>query len=230
MREGGHRVLVVDDEPLFCRTFAALLQSAGCTVEVAASCDEALERIGASLPFDTVVVDFEMPRRPGLELLAEMSGMAIRPGVHVVSAYVTPFEALAGTVWTKPIHVEKLVPAVASGTGARPDCAFVAFVAAVSNRSCALEIHRDAMAGTLWVGQGRILAARAHTHQERRGGLRAVLALLDSTQPCRIQVVSKADRPAAPSDELLEESLSQVMFTLKAYRARPPLHDASLER
>lgn len=225
----GARVLVVDDEALFRTTFAALLRASGCTVEVAASCDEALERIEASPRFDAVVVDFEMPRRSGLELLAELCGAEVRPLVHVVSAYVTPSEALAGSVWTKPVNLDRLVPAIASGSGARPDCAFVAFVGAASGRSCRLEIHCHRGSGTIWIGQGRILAARAQTRDQSMRGLRAALALFDRSDPCRARVAPGGEGPQWSEAEAIDESLPQVVLTLKAYRARPQLADSAVE-
>jgi len=229
LNERGPRVLVVDDEALFRATFAALLKSSGCRVEVAAGCDEALERIHASLPFDAVIVDFEMPRRSGLELLAELSGAPARPLVHVVSAYVTPSEALAGSVWTKPVDLERLVPAVVSGAGARPDCAFVAFVGAASGRSGRLDIQCDHGRGSIWIGQGRILGARAEGRDRSLRGLRAVLALLDRTDPCVVRVVPRGEGPQWQDAEAVDESLPQVVFTLKAYRARHPRPDPKPE-
>ncbi len=66
------RVLVVDDEPFFCRAVERIL---GEEHEVVAIADplEALRRVEAGERFDVVLTDVVMPRLSGIELLARMT-------------------------------------------------------------------------------------------------------------------------------------------------------------
>jgi two-component system response regulator HydG len=62
------RILIVDDEPLYLRTTAALLRKAGYECETAPDGAAALEAL-SSQPFDLVLSDLNMPGNRDLELL-----------------------------------------------------------------------------------------------------------------------------------------------------------------
>ncbi len=66
------RVLVVDDEPLFCRTVERLLRPEHEVVAIADS-REALRRIQAGERFDVLLSDLVMPGLSGMDLYAEIS-------------------------------------------------------------------------------------------------------------------------------------------------------------
>lgn len=71
-KQGQERVLVVDDEAearLLART---VLEKGGYTVDEAGDGQEALERLGDTMPVALVVADLNMPRMDGLELIWEM--------------------------------------------------------------------------------------------------------------------------------------------------------------
>ena len=80
------RVLVVDDEPIFCRMAARTL---GIEHEVVTLTDssEALRRLRAGERFDVVVADLAMPVLTGMELHAEMA--RVDPGLAERMLFVT---------------------------------------------------------------------------------------------------------------------------------------------
>jgi DNA-binding response OmpR family regulator len=65
------RVLVVEDEPRVLRSLERGLQGAGFEVESAAAGDEG-GRLAASKPFDCIVLDWMLPGRDGLQVLADL--------------------------------------------------------------------------------------------------------------------------------------------------------------
>jgi DNA-binding response OmpR family regulator len=75
-----HRVLIVDDEPLLVRTLSQAFREAGFDVFSAASAEAAEDLLASEEPFDLLVIDNRLPKKSGLELLAEIgrpNGMRI---------------------------------------------------------------------------------------------------------------------------------------------------------
>ncbi|MFO0551650.1 MAG: response regulator [Polyangiaceae bacterium] len=218
------RVLLVDDEPLFAQTLATLLRSRGCEVDVAHDCEEALERLRRAHAvggFHVIVVDVEMPGRSGISLLAELCGAPSNPLVHVVSAYVSPIQPVAGVVWSKPVDLARLLAEVSSGRGARLTLDFVVTVAALTNQSWVFDVERREGSGTLWIGQGRVLGATldSPSTESAQGGLLAMLQLARELD-ARVRVRSRANVSSLGPTEAIEESLHQVLLTVKAHRGR----------
>jgi CheY-like chemotaxis protein len=75
------RILVVDDEPALRQILQNLLLGSGHEVATACDGEEGLAMALAE-PWDMVLSDISMPRRNGIELLAEVASQ--RPGVHRV--------------------------------------------------------------------------------------------------------------------------------------------------
>jgi two-component system chemotaxis sensor kinase CheA len=67
-REEAHRVLLVDDSPIFRSVIANLLSELGCRVSLAEDGREGLELLQSLLP-DLLVTDIQMPRMDGIELI-----------------------------------------------------------------------------------------------------------------------------------------------------------------
>jgi CheY-like chemotaxis protein len=63
----GHRVLIVDDEPLILEMTAAMVEDMGCEVVTAGSGAEALDKIAAER-IDVLITDINMPGIDGYEL------------------------------------------------------------------------------------------------------------------------------------------------------------------
>jgi len=114
------RILIVDDEPPFCRMAA---RAFGTEHEVVTLTDssEALRRLRAGERFDVVVADLEMPVLTGMELHAEIArvdpGLAERM-LFVTGGAFTPLAAEfaarhAGRMIEKPLPAEALRTAIA---------------------------------------------------------------------------------------------------------------------
>lgn len=118
----GH-VLVVDDEPDVQLLVRLFLEPEGAVVETAASGEEALERIAATL-FDLVLLDLGLPGMGGQEVLRILrdDGRLERLPVLVVSAHAgaaTTTDVLAfgcRAYLSKPFTRLELLAAVAEAT------------------------------------------------------------------------------------------------------------------
>src|SRR5690606_6173410 len=90
------------------------LQSAGFVVDVSPDGEEAEFR-GDTEPYDAVVLDLGLPRRPGLEVLGNWRRRGNDVPVVILTARgawhekVEGFRAGAGDYLAKPFHVEELV-------------------------------------------------------------------------------------------------------------------------
>ena len=67
----GKRVLLVEDDKFLRRACEAGLKQRGFTVRTAADGDEALT-LAMSQPFDIVLLDLMMPKKPGIEVLVAL--------------------------------------------------------------------------------------------------------------------------------------------------------------
>src|SRR5260370_414671 len=65
------RVLVIEDDPRLRRSLAEGLRAAGLEAQTAATGDEGA-RLGTAQPFDCVVLDWMLPGRDGLQVLADI--------------------------------------------------------------------------------------------------------------------------------------------------------------
>jgi signal transduction histidine kinase/CheY-like chemotaxis protein len=111
----GKRVLVVDDEPEIARLIAEQLAGFGVEAEVAASGEEAIERLHGD-HFDAMTLDMLMPGRSGLEVLEAVRGdPQLRRTPVVIVSIVSGGEALLGE-WkvTKPVDAEELADVLGS--------------------------------------------------------------------------------------------------------------------
>ena len=113
------RVLIVDDEESIRTTLRAFAQKDGHTVSLAGDAMEALEHL-ANAAFDVVVSDIILPRKSGVELLAEIR--EAQPDVQVIMVtgepeVVTAAEAVrrgAFDYLSKPVSREAITKVVAA--------------------------------------------------------------------------------------------------------------------
>ncbi|MEA2339388.1 MAG: hypothetical protein QOE82_3395 [Thermoanaerobaculia bacterium] len=77
------RVLIVEDDDNFCTWLASIARRLGLSVTTAANGAEALKRLAASR-FDLLISDFKMPRKDGLELIAEVRARPETSGLYAV--------------------------------------------------------------------------------------------------------------------------------------------------
>lgn len=81
------RVLLIEDEPLLCRTMAMLLRSAGFSVHDTGNGRVALAAFKRQ-PFDVVITDMYMPDCDGIELILKVR--ATYPAARIVAISADP--------------------------------------------------------------------------------------------------------------------------------------------
>jgi two-component system cell cycle response regulator len=77
------RVLIAEDDENFSVWLASIARRLGLTVTTATNGVEALKKLAAS-PFDLLISDFEMPRKDGLALIAEVRANPATSGLYAV--------------------------------------------------------------------------------------------------------------------------------------------------
>jgi DNA-binding NtrC family response regulator len=107
-------VLIVDDEGEIRESLRTLLELEGYEVEVAATGEEGMARVGEH-EFDLVLLDLALPDRNGLEILAELHAHDPQISVIMITAYGTVENAVramqngASNFIQKPWDNEKLL-------------------------------------------------------------------------------------------------------------------------
>jgi DNA-binding response OmpR family regulator len=66
------RVCLIDDDPSFCEIYSIALRKAGFVVSMAHNGDDGLELVRLEMP-DIILLDLNMPRKNGFEVLRELS-------------------------------------------------------------------------------------------------------------------------------------------------------------
>lgn len=108
------RILVVEDDALLGERLKKDLSHAGFAVDLADNGVDA-EFMGAEEPYDAVVLDLGLPKRPGLEVLMNWRRQGNDVPVVILTARdawhekVDGFKAGADDYLAKPFHVEELV-------------------------------------------------------------------------------------------------------------------------
>jgi len=117
-------VLIIDDEVAIRESLSTLLEFEGYTVESAETGEDGMARL-AERPFDLVLLDFALPDRNGLEILADIRGRDPRLAVIMITAYGTVDNAVramqkgATNFIQKPWDNEKLIADVRAAVARR---------------------------------------------------------------------------------------------------------------
>src|SRR5260370_1317266 len=107
-------ILIIDDEAAIGESLETLLEFEGYSVESAETGEQGLTKIGER-PFDLVLLDFALPDRNGLEVLADIRDRDPQLAVIVITAYGTVDNAVrviqsgATNFIQKPWDNEKLL-------------------------------------------------------------------------------------------------------------------------
>jgi CheY-like chemotaxis protein len=115
MRTEPTRVLVVDDEPGMRETLVDILEGVGYDVHTAADGDTALSAV-RECAVDVVVMDVQMPKRDGVDVLQQLRPPP--PRVIMMTAYAleerlrTAVDSSAYAILHKPFHVGRLLSLV----------------------------------------------------------------------------------------------------------------------
>ncbi len=88
------QILVIDDEPIVCRTFQSQLRKKGYTVSVAGTLEEAKATIPATR-FDLIFLDLRLPDGDGVELLEEIGKQPDPPFVVMMTGHATVESAVS---------------------------------------------------------------------------------------------------------------------------------------
>lgn len=117
-------VLIIDDEVAIRESLETLLEFEGYAVESAETGEDGLAQL-AERPFDLVLLDFALPDRNGLEVLADIRSRDPRLAVIMITAYGTVDNAVramqngATNFIQKPWDNEKLVADVRAAVARR---------------------------------------------------------------------------------------------------------------
>ncbi|HRD94966.1 MAG TPA: response regulator, partial [Rubrivivax sp.] len=82
------RVLVVDDDPVVCKSFDRVLSGKGYAVVTAGNGEEALRKIAAEA-YDAVFTDIKMPGMDGIAVAEQIRAQRPWLPVVIVSGYAT---------------------------------------------------------------------------------------------------------------------------------------------
>lgn len=108
------RLLVVEDDPALGTQLRDALARAGFAVDLADNGIDG-EHLGDQEPYDAVVLDLGLPKRPGLEVLAHWRARGNTVPVVILTARdawqekVEGFKAGADDYLAKPFHMEELI-------------------------------------------------------------------------------------------------------------------------
>ncbi len=117
-------ILIVDDEAEIRESLRTLLELEGFDVDVAASGEEGINRLGER-PFELVLLDLALPDRNGLDVLADVRAQDPQQAVIMITAYGTVENAVramqsgAANFIQKPWDNEKLLADVRAAVARR---------------------------------------------------------------------------------------------------------------
>jgi DNA-binding NtrC family response regulator len=120
----GGTVLIIDDETAIRESLETLLEFEGYAVQSAETGEEGLAKM-AETPFDLVLLDFALPDRNGLEILADIRDRDPQLAVIMITAYGTVDNAVravqsgATNFIQKPWDNEKLLADVRAAVARR---------------------------------------------------------------------------------------------------------------
>ena len=132
------RILVTDDDPIIRQVCVGTLQSEGYHIDTADDGVDALARLSAET-YDLMILDIWMPRKTGLEVLAEMKSLRHQPRVIVLTSDTTSGTVLQAVkeqayyYVQKPFDAHELKDAVSEALSGRAESPPIEVISAVEN-------------------------------------------------------------------------------------------------
>lgn len=111
------RILIAEDEPSLAEQIVGALRAEGRVVDVARDGEDAAH-LGATEPYDLIILDLGLPNRDGLSILKEWRGQALDVPVLILTARdgwsqrVDGLDAGADDYMVKPFHMPELLARV----------------------------------------------------------------------------------------------------------------------
>jgi two-component system OmpR family response regulator len=111
------RILLAEDEPVLCDQIKKLLSAEGRVVDLARDGEEACF-LGATEPYDMIILDIGLPVRDGISILKEWRGNGISTPILILTARdgwsdrVDGLDAGADDYMVKPFHLPELAARV----------------------------------------------------------------------------------------------------------------------
>lgn len=123
----GERLLLIDDEPMFCHFARHVAEGEGYAVKVTARAVDFKRAVREFNP-TVIIMDMVMPEVEGIELLQYLAGVKCRARILVISGYNPDYPRLAKAIagnqgltsvqaLTKPIGAKELRAALAGKPG-----------------------------------------------------------------------------------------------------------------
>lgn len=110
----ANTILIIDDEPMLCRSLALILQQAGYAAKSAQTAREALRLLNQEV-YDLVFLDIQLPDQSGIELLPQIRELHPEMPVLILTAHATLETAIdavragARDYLLKPIEPEDIL-------------------------------------------------------------------------------------------------------------------------
>ena len=95
--ERKSKIMVVDDEPMVCRSVEKILNRKGHEVAKALCVSEALDSLEAGATYDLIIADLMMPHVGGIELLKIVRERWPKTPVLIVTGYASIASAVEAT-------------------------------------------------------------------------------------------------------------------------------------
>ncbi len=242
MKDNPNRLLLVDDEPHFCRVMAMHLEDEGYQVVTTTQATEALEYFQREI-FHLIITDLKMPGMDGLTFLEKIRENSLSVPVIVLTAYGTVETAVqamklgAFDYILKPVDVDELKIMVARALHiqeiTRENVALKASLSAMY-RDFTLVTESPAMQNLIpLIGKAAEVDAHILIRGETGAGKELVARVIHSSSPRREAPFVVVDcaflDPEAVEDALFEEDRGKVKLAQEGTLLLDQIEELSLK-
>jgi len=113
----GSKILIIDDEVDICRGCQRIFEAKGCTIKMAFSGKEGLDRTGKE-EFDIIITDLKMPDISGIEVIKKIKQKKPDQPIIMITGYATVDTAVEAMKLgveeyiSKPFKPDEIIDAV----------------------------------------------------------------------------------------------------------------------